>query len=151
MSPGQQKDLEGRSHSTVWVHQFCSSFPPLVARLHGQELTITANQTPSLILHTYKTIKAPTFTCNYRNYLADLAPAYATLENDAVDFEIVCSLHNPFHFSSLSTCTCENEAEQDILGVYKVGEHVDHILENFCTASIISLLHILKSIILLLM
>lgn len=93
-------------------------------------------------------IKVSTFTCNCQNYLANLAPAYATFEGD-VDFEIVYFLP-PFGLFSLPTCTCENKPDQGILVVYKVGEHVDHIVENSCTVSLNFFHYILKSIILLL-
>lgn len=53
-------------------------------------------------------------------------------------------------FFPLSVYTCDSEAEQDVLGVKTGGDHVDSMLENFCSALIISFLYIIKSIILVL-
>lgn len=40
-----------------------------------------ANKALTLTLDTYKTNKNTTFAKSYQNYLADLAPAYETMEN----------------------------------------------------------------------
>lgn len=103
LSSGQQKDLEGKSHSTVCIRSFIPPSQHLLPDCKNKIWLLRQIRrplwlSPTLTLDAYKTNKNTTFTKNYQNYLADLAPAYKTMENNGVSFEMVisASLFLPF-------------------------------------------------------
>lgn len=73
-------------------------FPTFTARSQEKNLTVTANQEPTLTLDIYEIHEDTAFAKSYRNYLD---PAYETMKNYGVGFEMVlyASLFLPFiHF-----------------------------------------------------
>lgn len=106
LSSGQQKDLEGKSHSIVWVRSFSQHLLPD----HKKKTWLLQQIRNPLTLDIYEINEDTAFAKSYRNYLD---PAYETMKNYGVGFEMVlyASLFLPFiHFYlwklNWTRCSC---------------------------------------------